>query len=569
MDPKIEKFLDKVQKPGRYIGNEYNAVFKDAGKVPIKIALAFPDLYEIGMSHLGVRILYDLLNREPEVLCERVFCPWTDMEALLRESETPLSTLETGVPLGDCDVIGFSLQYELSYTNVLNMLDLAGLRVSRTDRKNSFPLIIGGGPCTANAEPVADFFDAFIIGDSEESFVELVSRVKAAKKSAARVNKQQLLLSLSDIEGVYLPEFYDVKYDEKKTPVSVSPNSPKVPAAIKKAVYAGFEKDVLPQRQLVPLIKPVHDRLSIEIMRGCPRRCKFCQASVYYGPQRKRRKDLVLDAVRDGLRETGYEEVSLLSLSSGDHPESTEIMKMILNEHKENRISVSMPSLRVEDVIRDLPGHLSKTRKTGLTFAPEAGSERLRREIGKNVDLTSLNEAVKEAYRLGYRVLKLYFMIGLPTEKMDDLEEMVDLVYELVSLRKGFNKKPPRINLSISTFIPKPHTKYEREGMAVRESILEKQRFLRNRLGKKYIKLQFTDPGISFLESALARGSRRLSDIVFEAWENGARFDGWREHFRPEVWKEAFKSRGLDLDREACKSMKDGKILPWGHIKLL
>lgn len=518
-----------VMKPARYIGGEKGSVVKDLSKVDVSICLCFPDTYEIGMSHLGLRILYDLINRRTEYAAERVFSPWTDMDERMRATGIPLFSLETRTPVKDFDILGFSIQYELSYTNVLNILSLANIPLRSADRGSEHPLIIAGGACSLNPEPMADFIDVFVVGEAEEVIFEIIECVQAHKKGG-RPDRGALLKGLATIEGVYVP--------------SLPPQDRK----IVKRFVRDLDSALDIQRWIIPYIEIVHDRLAIEIMRGCPNVCRFCQARSSFYPLRFLSTEKIVSVARRLYQQTGYEEISLLSLSSSDHPRLQEIVERLREEFKDKGVSISLPSLRAKSYVGELSKILASMRKTSLTFAPEAGTERLRQLIRKNIDIEELFGVARAAYGSGYRLLKLYFMIGFPTESAEDLDAIVDMIQRLSRLKKDVDGHPAQINLSISNFIPKPHTLLEREGMAPRAVLLEKQAYLKSRLktGNGLVRPSFHDVRSSFLEAVLARADRKVGRVIEEAHKNGAKFDAWNDLFNFPIWEGAFERSGID-----------------------
>jgi len=545
-----KELLLSVMKPARYIGGELGSVVKDHSSVDVSVCLCFPDTYEIGMSHLGLRILYDLLNRRPDCAAERVFSPWVDMEDRLRSGGIPLFSLETKTPVKDFDIFGFSIQYELSFTNVLNILSLSGIPLKSSERDATFPLVIAGGACSLNPEPMADFIDLFVVGEAEESILEIIDKLKAHKNSG-KADKAALLVDMSRIEGVYVPSL------------------PEEGRKVRKRFVRDLAKSMDIQNWIVPYIEIVHDRLSIEIMRGCPNTCRFCQARSAFYPLRILKADKVVEIARRLYQKTGYDEVSLLSLSSSDHPELEDIVRRLAEEFKDKGISIALPSLRAKAYVGELSGIFASTRKTSLTFAPEAGTQRLRDVIQKNIDIEELFSVARQAYRSGYRLLKLYFMIGLPSETREDLDGIIDLAVRLSRLKKEVDGHPAQLNLSVSNFIPKPHTLFQRHGMDTMEGLLEKQEYLRSSL-KKFkgsIRPTFHDARASILECILARGDRRLGRVILDAARSGARFDAWSNFFNFSLWQDAFKKHGV-CQTEYLGPKQDSDPLPWGFIDI-
>lgn len=547
-----DELLLSVSKPARYTGGEWNSVVKSGKGVSCRVALCFPDLYEVGMSHLGLKILYSILNGRRDLVCERSFAPWHDMENLMRQKRIPLFSLETKTPLREFDMIGFSLQYELSYTNILNMLDLAGIPLFSKERDASLPLIIGGGPCAFNPEPVADFFDCFIIGEAEEAILEVADAVIESKVSGA--TRRQLLEKLAGIEGVYVPSPPD--------------GQAAIPKKIKKRFIADLESAPFPERPIVPFINIVHDRIQIEIMRGCGRACNFCQACAIYRPNRFRSPAKIVSLAETIYRNTGYDEISLVSLSSGDHPRIMEIVASLTEAFKGRAVSVSFPSLRVEEMTSRLPLELASGRHTGLTFAPEVGSDKMREVINKDIPVETLKECAYQAFKNNWRRIKLYFMIGLPQEDDRDLDAIVDLARDISEVKKRVDGRPADINATVSAFIPKPHTRFEREAMLPVDEIYRRQKYIKEKARRSKVRFIFHDAKMSYLESVFARGDRKLCSALHFAWKNGCRFDSWKEHFDLERWLAAFHEAGIEPDYYSLRERKLGEALPWEFIAL-
>ena len=535
--------------------------------VQVKFLLAFPDIYEIGSSHLGIKILYGILNDRQDMLCERVFAPWADLEKVLKDNAIPLFSLESRKPLKEFDVVGFSLAYELGYTNVINMLDLGGIPVKSSDRGDGDPIVIAGGPCCYNPEPMADFIDAFVIGDGEEVIGEIVETYKRIR-TVNNARRMAVLRALARIEGVYVPSLYKVEYNNDGTIKKFNPIEPDVPETIKKRVVKDLDKAYYPTKQIVPNIQVVHDRITIEIMRGCKHACSFCEAQATYRPCRERSKARILDLARRTYDQTGYDEISLLSLSSGDHSGIIEIVKELNKEFKNRSVSVSLPSLRIEDILKHLPTLISEVRKSGLTFAPEAGSARLRAVINKRIDIDKLFEAVRQSFRMGWRRVKLYFMIGLPSETDADITDMVAMIKNISSLKREIDSKPANVAVSVNAFIPKPHTPFEREGMESVEGLNRKKGLVQNGIRSRSIELSFHSVAISRLEAVFSRGDRRLGAAILLSWSYGARFDGWQEIFAPEPWSRAFGALGVDPDFYSERRRPEEEKLPWGFIAI-
>lgn len=561
-DKLTKELLLSVLKPARYTGGEINSVKKDLSRIAVKVCLCFPDVYEIGMSHLGLRILYDLINRQEDFAAERVFSPWVDMEEKLKVERIPLFSLESAVPVGEFDILGFSLQYELSYTNVLGVLSLAGIPLESRKRTQEHPLVIAGGICALNPEPLADFIDLFIIGEAEEVLLEILNLYKKYKVESG-CSKSELLKLLSGIKGVYIPSYYRI---DDKTGARIILDS-HAPEKIHKCHIKDLNQLAPMETWIVPYVEIVHDRVGIEIMRGCPNHCRFCQARSYFAPFRILKKENVLKAVRDLIRKTGYEEVSLLSLSSSDHPSLCEMTQNLLDEFKDQGTGISLPSLKAKNQIGRISQALSSVKKTALTFAPETGSERLRKMVNKNLKIDELFSVVQDAYRAGYRLLKLYFMIGLPTETREDLDEIVQLCAKISRLRRDFDGHPAHLNVSISSFVPKSHTPFQWQAMDDLNILMEKQGYLKKSFHhlSGVTHLKFHDAKMSFLEGALARGDRRLCGVIKTAFEKGAKFDAWSQFFNLSLWLESFSDNGID-PHVYLKSKSYEDFLSWDFI---
>ncbi len=560
----LDELLLTVQKPGRYVGGEWNSVKKEWTEDKLKVLLAFPDAYEIGMSYLGMKVLYGMLNGRDDCLCERVFSPWMDFEKVLRENSIALFSLESRKPISQFDVIGFSLTYELGYTNVLNMLDLGGIPKRSSDRRSEDPLIIAGGPACYNPEPMADFIDAFLIGDAEEAILEIVDVCKGrGKGDVARI---KLLRSLAGIKGVYVPSLYKIEYNQDNTIKQFSPTDEAIPKIIEKRFVKSLDSAFYPVNQVVPNIQVVHDRLVLEIMRGCKHACRFCQATTTYRPCRERTKGEILKLAKESYEATGYDEISLLSLSTGDHSQVTQIIKELNEVFSRKCVSVSVPSLRVEDALKGLPALVSEVRKAGLTFAPEAGSACLRKIINKNIEIEKLSESVGESFRLGWRRIKLYFMIGLPSERDEDIFDIAAMAVHISDLKKKVDGRPAQLRVSINAFIPKPHTPFQWEAMDGIDELERKRALLRDAMKSRFIELDFHSFQMSYLEAVLSRGDRRLSDVIYEAWNAGARFDGWGDLFNLKTWLSAFEKASVDPSFYVGRKRGLSEILPWDFI---
>jgi radical SAM family uncharacterized protein/radical SAM-linked protein len=562
LSEKITKnFLPFVMKPGRYVGNELGAITKDH-RDKLKVALAFPDVYEIGMSYLGQAILYHLINRKQTSIAERVFSPWPDAEEIMRKEKIPLFSLETHTPLKEFDIIGFSLTYELNYTNVLNMLDLAGMPVFYSQRDKTYPLVIAGGPSTMNPEPMADFFDIFALGDGEEMVDEILGVIQQAKKE--NWTKEKLLLKLAQISGIYVPQFYEVNYDTTGQFSSIKPKLREIPERIKVRAVPELKSEFYPVAPIVPFLETTHDRLTIEIMRGCPMRCRFCAATVAYQPKRERPVSEIVKQAETGITNSGWDEISLLSLSTTDYSKLPELVKELNRKFSSKKVSVSLPSLRPDSLSLEVARLVSKVKKPGLTFAPEAGTVRLRNVAGKYLNEEDLLNTAKIAFSSGWNLLKLYFMIGLPTEREEDLTGIVDWLKKILRVAKdaGGGKN---LNITISPFTPKPHTPFQWEKLEDVDSLQSKIYFLKSNLRQGNLHLKFRDPQVSYLEGILSRGDRRLSSVIYSAWKKGARLDGWSEHFDYSFWKEGFVEAGIEPS--LYSGAKDMEVpLPWDHI---
>ncbi len=556
-EERLDQILSQVTKPARYTGREWNSVVKDWNRVRTKVLLAYPDLYEVGMSNLGLMILYDLLNKEDDILVERAYTPWVDMEEALRGAKIPLYSLETRHALGDFDIIGFSLSYELNYTNILTMLDLAGIPLLSCQRDESHPLIIAGGSCAYNPEPLADFFDLFVIGEGEEVLLELVE----AYHEWGKGERDRFLHRAAQIEGIYVPGLYEVAYGDGGL-VLPRPRIPEARPVITRRILNRLPPP--PTQVIVPYVEAVHDRGMIEIMRGCTRGCRFCQAGVVYRPLRERPVEEVLVAADRLLAATGYEELSLVSLSSCDHSQIEEMVRGLVTRHAPHYVTVSLPSLRVDSFSLGLAALFQGRRKTGLTFAPEAGSQRLRGVINKGVTEEDILNTAERAFRAGWQRIKLYFMIGLPTESMEDVAAICDLVKRIGEIGRRIGGRRAQVSISVATFVPKPHTPFQWMALEGEARLEEKQAFLRRAL--KEFPLSWSDPQVTLLEAILSRGDRRLGAVIYEAWRRGARFDAWDELFQPAHWWEAFQGQGLDPDFYARRPLDRDAPLPWDHI---
>ena len=567
MKKEVEKILQYVQKPARYAGGELNSVIKDKNKVDLRYAFCFPDTYEIGMSHLGMKILYGLVNEREDAWCERVFAPDTDMEEQMRKNNVPLFALESGDYLTDFDMIGFTLQYELSYSNVLNMLELGGIPLLSEERKELTPIVAFGGPCTCNPEPVAAFADIIFLGEGEYNTNEVLDLLKLCKKE--NKSKQEFLMMAKDIEGIYVPSFYHDEYNEDGTLKSLTPSNG-APEKVKKAIVPDMNKVYYPKSFVVPFIDVVHDRAVEEIFRGCIRGCRFCQAGFIYRPIREKSVETINAQAKALIDSTGYDEVSLCSLSTSDHSHVNEMLTSLIDWTAKDKINLSLPSLRVDNFSDELANKLIQVRKSGLTFAPEAGTQRLRDVINKNVTEEEVLRTCNKAFSKGWTSVKLYFMMGLPTETMEDIEgiaqlagKVVDAYYQNPDRQKGAGVS---VSVSCASFIPKPFTPFQWEPEDTMEILKEKQAHLIESLPSKKIRVSYHETPTSLLEGVLARGDRRLSKVVLEAHRLGCKFDSWDDHFNFEMWMKAFADNGIEPEFYTKRRRPFDELLPWDHL---
>lgn len=565
---KYAHLLKRVEKPGRYIGGELNSTVKDMSTVDLRLCFCFPDTYEIGMSNLGMRILIDCFNRMDGVFCERSYAPWPDMEEQLIKNGVPLYALESGDPLRDFDAVLFTLQYELCYTNVLNMLRLAGMPLYAKDRAEDMPLVVAGGPCSYNPEPLADFVDIFSIGEGEEALVELAELIRVCKKEG--VSKAETLYRVSQLEGFYVPSLYDVTYNEDGTLASFTPNRDGVPKTVKKRIIKDMDKVNFPDKSPMPYLDVVHDRVMLEVTRGCIRGCRFCQAGIIYRPYRDKSPDNLVECARKSIDNTGYSEISLTSLSISDYPRLPELVDKLLTWTEEEKVSLSLPSQRIDAFYEELMEKVMSVRKSGLTFAPEAGTQRLRDVINKNIAEDDILIACEKAFDGGRNSLKLYFMNGLPTETDEDIVGIANLAQKIVDLfyakkRKG---RGVTVTVSVSCFVPKPFTPFQWEAQNDFEELERKQRLLRDHITSRKIDYKYHDAKFSRLEAVFAKGDRRLGKALAEAVARNQRFDAWDEFFSYENWMDIFADTGIDPAFYANRVMGEAELLPWDFIDI-
>ena len=570
LSDRIEDLLLKVQKPVRYIGGEYGAVIKDPEKVDVRFAFLFPDTYEVGMSHLGMRILYHIINRREDTWCERTFTPWVDMAAEMRSAGIPLFTLESRTPVREFDLLGVTLQYEMSFTNILESLDLAGIPLRREERGEGYPFIVCGGPCAFNPEPLAPFVDLIALGDGEIETGELIDLYRDWRVSGAP--RDEFLRRAAQIEGIYVPSLYDVRYNDDGTVSEIAPKPGSgAPALVKKALVRDLDGADYPDRLIVPYGEIVHNRIMLEIFRGCTRGCRFCQAGMIYRPVRERSMDRLMALARALVENTGYDEISLMSLSSGDYSCLPALAHQMVEEFSRRRVKISLPSQRIDAVLTDTLKETQKVRKTALTLAPEAGTQRLRDVINKGVTEEDLMRSVSDAFSQGWSAVKLYFMIGLPTETDEDVLGIADLAQKVRACYFAVPKEQRapglRITVSASVFVPKNFTPFQWCGQPDSETVIRRQNLLKEALRRiKGVDFKYHAPDLSYIEAVFARGDRRLADALEYGWRHGCRFDGWSDQFKYDTWLEAFKACGLDPDFYALRERELDETLPWDHL---
>lgn len=570
----IDKLLLEVEKPARYIGNEVNVINKNPKDVDVRFLFAFPDVYEIGMSHLGLQIVYYMLNKREDIFCERVFSPWVDMEKLMIENNIPLFSIETRSEVKEFDFLGFTLQYEMSYTNILNMLKLGNVPLLSKDREEEHPLIIGGGPCVYNPEPLAEIFDLFFVGEAEEGLLDVIDLYKEIKKSGG--TKKEFLKAVVKFDFIYVPKFYDVQYNEDKTIQKMVRLKDFAPEKINKTYVKNLDTVFYPKKQLVPLIETVHDRVQLEVFRGCIHGCRFCQAGFTYRTVREKSVETLTKQAKELIENSGHEEISLVSLSTADYTKFKELANSLLDTFKDEKVNISLPSTRIDSFSIDILEKIQGRRKSGMTFAPEAGSQRLRNVINKNITEEQILNGASLAFKGGWNRIKLYFVIGLPTEEYIDLEGIGELAGKIVDEHKklpiGTNKKQPAVNVSTSCFVPKPFTPFQWAPQNDYTTFMEKQKFVKSSIrvnkNKGNIKYNYHQADISILEGIIARGDRKIGELLIKVHQKGGKFDSWSEHFNKDIWNSSIAEMGLDVDFYTTRQRETKEILPWDFINI-
>ena len=567
-----DEILLSIQQPARYIGGEINSVCKDPSSVDVRFAMCFPDVYDIGMSHLGIQILYDMLNKMPDVYCERVYSPWTDLDAIMREKHIPLFAIESQDPVKDFDILGITLQYEMCYTNILQILDLSGIPLHGSDRTWDDPIVIGGGPCAYNPEPIAEFFDLFYIGEGETAYRQLIDIYKDSRKNGE--SRETFLKRAAGVPGIYVPSLYEPEYHEDGTLKAFRPTCPEAPEKVVKQLVLDMTEAVYPEKPLVPFIKVTQDRVVLEIMRGCIRGCRFCQAGMIYRPVREKNVERLKDLAYKMLKNTGHEEISLSSLSSSDYRSLEELVRFLIEEFHGKGVNVSLPSLRIDAFSLDVMSKVQDVKKSSLTFAPEAGSQRLRDVINKGLTEEEILQGAADAFKGGWNRVKLYFMLGLPTETVEDMEGIAllseKIAEEYYEIPKDQRNGKVQVVASTSFFVPKPFTPFQWARMSTKEELLDKARVVNRKmkemLNHKSLKYNWHEADVTVLEGVLARGDRRVAAVIEEAYRNGALYDAWSESFRNDIWMKAFETCGVDIDFYTTRERSLDELFPWDFI---